>query len=73
MKTTKYPLYSKKNELIGEVELDNVYNGGLHSSDLVILAYTTKFEPYEISAWQVSRIINFSDPSMPKTYGRLEK
>lgn len=70
MKTEQYKLYDKKSQLIGSVELDLVYKNE-DSGDLVVLAHDPKFGPYEISAWQVSRIINFSDPSMPSTYGKL--
>lgn len=68
----KYPMFNSKNDLIGSAELDNVYNGGLHSTDLVILAYDLNDSPYEISAWAIDRIINFSQKNMPLTYARTK-
>jgi hypothetical protein len=69
-KFKKYPYFNKKGELIGTIELDNVYCSGEHSSDLLLLAYDLKNNPYEVSAWTTNRIINFSDASKPRMYGK---
>lgn len=70
MSVTKYPLYNSKNQLIGNCSLDNVYNGDMGKNDPVIICEDLNGNAYEIGAWSISRIINFSDPTMPRTYGR---
>lgn len=65
-----YPLYNKQMELIGTVELDNLHKGDYGPGDLIIYCHDTNGNIYEISAWSVERIINFTDPNFPRTYGR---
>lgn len=70
MKVIKYPLYNSENELIGNCTIDRVYDGGLGPDDPVVLCEDLQGRSYEIGAHSVSRIINFSDPNMPRTYAR---
>ena len=70
MSYKKYPLINKKGELIGTCEIDNVYKGDLHSTDLIVMCEDLNGNSYEVSAWLVERIINFSDTSKPNEYVR---
>lgn len=66
----KYPMYNSKNELIGNCSLDYIYNGGLSIIDPVVICEDLNGNAYEIGAWSIEKIINFSDILMPKIYAR---
>jgi isocitrate dehydrogenase len=63
-----YPLYNKKNEYIGLCELDNIVKE--YDGSFKIYCYDCEGSEYEQNAWNVSRILNFCDPSMPSMYGK---
>lgn len=67
---SEYPMYNKKGELIGKANLDHVYDGEYGAHDPVILCEDMQGRAYEVGAWSIERVINFSDPTKPRTYAR---